>query len=242
MSPGYIARFKREHRLRKYPIDAFDALKRRLLHLHRKAPPTHQGFAAQLDARAVARWLPPESVSLVVTSPPYLKVVRYGKFNWIRLWLLQQSVQHVDRLMVEATDNRLGLSDCLRLPGYSDFIATTLRECSRVMKPGALVVSVIGDVESRDGTSVNLASHVWKSIRRECPLRFEEVIEDNLDVTGKVTRIWGSTKGVATKTDRILILRKPGRRRCRPRAPRALLSDLLRDSESSLVASSLDHA
>ena len=25
---------------------------------------------------------------LVFTSPPYLKVIKYGKFNWVRHWLL----------------------------------------------------------------------------------------------------------------------------------------------------------
>ena len=36
-------------------------------------------------------------MSLIFTSPPYLRVVRYGKFNWIRLWLLGESVEAIDR-------------------------------------------------------------------------------------------------------------------------------------------------
>ena len=53
---------------------------------------------ASLDA-----WLKPPQLSvapgsakLVLTSPPYLNVMRYGKFNWIRLWLLKESVERVD--------------------------------------------------------------------------------------------------------------------------------------------------
>jgi DNA modification methylase len=227
MSPAYIRRYIHAQRLRKYPFDAFDSLERRVRRLFRTPPPEVHGRAARRDARTVAAWLPEESVSLIVTSPPYLRVVRYGKFNWIRLWLLGESVEEVDRhLRVEATDRRLRLSDQLRLPAYCDFLAATIDQCAQVLKPGGTAIIVIGDVDLTDGTSINLAGEVWRHIRRSVGLQVVDILEDRLDLDTKVTRIWGSRRGNATKVDRVLILRKPGGRRCSPRAPRSVMAEL----------------
>src|SRR5262249_23663153 len=146
MAPAYVARFIRKHHLRKYPFDVFTLLERRLRHLHREPPPIGQGMASLLDARDTASVLPRGSVSLVVTSPPYLRVVRYGKFNWIRLWMMGESVEAVDEhLQVERTDKRLRLSDQLRLPSYCDFMRASLEQCATLMRPGGTAVFVIGD-------------------------------------------------------------------------------------------------
>jgi hypothetical protein len=45
-----------------------------------------------------------------------------------------------------------------------------------------------------------------------------EVVDDHLPIEHKVSRIWGETKGRATKVDRILILGARGVRRL-PRLP-----------------------
>jgi len=37
------------------------------------------------DARQTLE-IPPESVDLIVTSPPFLNVVQYDKDNWLRCW------------------------------------------------------------------------------------------------------------------------------------------------------------
>jgi hypothetical protein len=227
MAPAYVARFIRQHHLRKYPFDVFALLVRRLRHLHREPPPIGQGRASLLDSRRTDSILPKGSVSLVVTSPPYLRVVRYGKFNWIRLWMMGESVEAVDEhLQVERTDKRLGLSDQLRLPSYCDFMRATLEQCETLMRPGGTAVFVIGDVESKDGGSINLAAEVWKSARRHVGLQLVDILEDEIDLRSKVTRIWGNRRGHATKVDRILILRKPGARRYRSRYPHTVLRDL----------------
>jgi hypothetical protein len=227
MAPAYVARFIRTHHLRKYPFDVFSLLNRRLRHLHREPPPVGRGKASLLDARRTDSILPKGSVSLVVTSPPYLRLVRYGKFNWIRLWMMGESVEAVDEhLQVERTDKRLRLSDQLRLPSYCDFMRATIEQCESLMRPGATAVFVIGDVDSRDGKSINLAEEVWKTSRRHVGLQLVDVLEDRIDLDEKVTRIWGKRRGNATKVDRVLILRKPGARRYRARYPHLVLQDL----------------
>jgi len=231
MSPGYIARYIQKHHLRKYPFDVFDALQRRLNRLDRQPPPPVRGSVARLDVKKIDDWMQSGSASLVVTSPPYLKVVRYGKYNWIRLWLLNEVVEEVDsRLRVEATDTRLRLSDRLRLPAYTSFIGDSIRRCERVLKPGGLAAFVIGDVDTPDGEHINLAQHVWSQIRRETKFQHVDIMADPLDVGGKVTRIWGSRRGNATKVDRILVLKKSGAGRYRVQRPSQVIS-YLRDAD-----------
>ena len=85
--------------------DVFVRLDARLRRLYRDGRPvdarprecwgTPGSVAIRLAAAARARGLP-ERVRLVVTSPPYLRVVRYGAANWLRLWLLGEDPARVD--------------------------------------------------------------------------------------------------------------------------------------------------
>jgi len=227
MAPGYIQRYKRSHKLRKYPFDVFKALERRLDHLFRNPEPLLRGRAFQADARQISHYVRHDSVDLVVTSPPYLHVVRYGKYNWIRLWLLKRTVEDVDRrVKVERTDRRLNLSDRLDTSRYHDFMAAVLAECSATLRPGGTCVLVIGDVRDAENGKTNLALDVWRNIRRRIPLRLLDSFRDSIDISRKVTRIWGATKGDATRVDRILVLRKPGGIAVRPRRPQTLTTML----------------
>ncbi len=229
MAPGYIRRYVRAHKLRKYPVDVFDCLERRLLHLFRDPAPSMRGRARRSDAREVSTWLPKESVSLIVTSPPYLQAVRYGKFNWIRLWLLGEAVEDVDRkVQVERTDLRLRLSDRLALPSYCDFLESTLKDCSAILRPGGSCVLVIGDVSTPDRGDLNLAEAVWSRVKRNVNLTLESAMVDEIETSSKVTRIWGKRRGSATKRDRILLLRKPGGLRPRRVHPDVILEKLQR--------------
>jgi DNA modification methylase len=39
---------------------------------------------------------------MVFTSPPYLQVIKYAKYNWVRLWFLGEEPSLVDeQLMAE---------------------------------------------------------------------------------------------------------------------------------------------
>ncbi len=227
MSPSYIRKYIEKNGLEKFPFDVFELLRRRLKYLNRQGMPEVRGRVAKRDARDLSGFIAKQSVDLVVTSPPYLQVVRYGKFNWIRLWLLEQSVEAVDRsLRVEATDKRLGLSDQFRLPTYKKFIASCAASWEQLLRPGGVCVAVIGDVGGRGKESVNLAAEAWREIKEETGLQLVDIVEDVIHAPGKVTRIWGDRRGEATKVDRVLVMRKPGSRRPRTRNPAKVIEDM----------------
>jgi site-specific DNA-methyltransferase (adenine-specific) len=216
MSPGYLRRFIREKKLRKYPLDAFERLRSRMLHLYEDGVHIVRGQGLQGDALDLTRHVQPGSAKLVVTSPPYLNVVRYGKFNWIRLWLLKESVERVDHslkghtdlsLQVEKTDLQLGLSDRLNFRRYCEFLKRSLIEMAHVLRDDGLCVLTIGDVETNMHDR-RLGTEAWNEIARDVPLTLAASITDEIDATIKVSRIWGETKGKATKVDRVLVLQK----------------------------------
>ncbi len=234
MAPGYIRRFARAKKLRKYPFDAFERLRSRLEHLYTDGITDVRGRGVQSDALDISRHLAPGSVKLVVTSPPYLNVVRYGKFNWIRLWLLGESVDRVDgslkghldlSLQVEKTDRQLGLSDRLNYRRYCEFLRLSLVECARVLRDDGLCVVTIGDVETNQHDR-RLGLEVWNDIAADVPLTHVTTIDDWIDTSIKVSRIWGETKGRATKVDRVLVLRKKSMPSPNFADPRALVERL----------------
>lgn len=152
-----------------------------------------------MDVRHLKR-IKNSSVDLIITSPPYTRVIRYGQFNWIRLWFLRENGKDVDQ--------RLFFTQSIRK--YSDFMSESLKEMKRVLKPKAKVVLVIGDVKDRESEKIlNLAESVWENCAK--PLGFkllEPIIADAINEDTKVSKIWGEKKGNATKIDRILVLEK----------------------------------
>jgi SAM-dependent methyltransferase len=233
MSPGYIRRYVRQNHLRKYPFDVFDSLARRCEYLFRDPVPEVSGRAFSADARACRKYVADSSVDLIVTSPPYLRVIRYGKYNWIRLWLLGEAVETVDqRLMVERTDNRLRLSDQLTLHNYCAFMTNVIHQLERVLRPGGTCVMVIGDVPGITAVEpdLNLAETVWRTAVQSSKLRLTDIVTDSIEVSRKVTRIWGGKKGRATKTDRILVMRKAGTLRRRAGSASAIVRRLISDT------------
>jgi DNA methylase len=101
MSPGYVHRYIREYQLLPPNIDVFDLLDAKLARMHLPQAEATRGRAWQQDARdAIPRWLRENPAKLVFTSPPYLRVIKYGKYNWVRLWMLKQNPKDVDDRLV----------------------------------------------------------------------------------------------------------------------------------------------
>jgi hypothetical protein len=84
---------------------------------------------------AVDPILAPESVSLVVTSPPFLDVVDYKTDNWLRCWF-----SGIDPDAVPVTMAK-------QLEDWTRFITATLRELKRVLRPGGHVAFEVGEVK-----------------------------------------------------------------------------------------------
>lgn len=231
MSPGYLAKYIAEKSLQRPPFSAFEKLRARLHFEFAEGVAGRRGRGIHGDTRALSALIPEKSVKLIVTSPPYLNVVRYGKFNWIRLWLLGESVSDVDRssLVVEKTDRRLGLSDKHRFGAYCRFLAGALGELGKVLRDDGLCVVTIGDVKNKEHGEHELGTEVWEALRQELPFDLGAVIVDDVNELGKVSKIWGDTRrGQATKVDRVLVLHKRGTSMPRPRYsdPRELILQL----------------
>lgn len=207
MSPGYVEKFIREHGLKKIDQNVFECLRDKLarLYLDDVRGPSgrvfHQDAARLLNSKAVE----PESIDLLLTSPPYLDVVNYGTSNWIRLWWLG-----LDEVARDAGRGRQKLDRRLdhrhNYTSYVDFMRRMLLGTRRTLKRSGVAVFVIGDVASPGGPSRPLAEEVWDEVGANTGLDLLEVIEDSLPVENKVSRIWGETKGKATNRDCVLIL------------------------------------
>jgi site-specific DNA-methyltransferase (adenine-specific) len=200
MSPGYVRRYIREHRLRPPDIDVFDLLDAKLARMHLPSTAATRGRAWQQDARdPVPRWLRENPAKLIFTSPPYLRVIKYGKYNWVRLWMLKQDPKDIDNRLV-ATES---------LQKYLDFMAQALRHLDQGVRDDGYVCLMIGDVREREtGEIINLADYVWEEAASALGWHRVAVITDQLPTQHKVSRIWKRSRGNATKTDRILLLSK----------------------------------
>jgi hypothetical protein len=223
MAPRYVREFAARTAFASPDRDVFDGLARKLDRLFRQAPPSTQGVALLGDAREVAprarealRALGrPDRARLVVTSPPYLRVVKYGYYNWLRTWFLG-----FDARAIDAT-----LDDAHHREPYLLFLRDVLAGLRPVLADDAVVVLVIGDVETDRGRAirggVGLAERAWQMAADPEGYRLAGVALDDVAAVRKMTKLWGDEAGRATKTDRILVLgaTETGRRRALAGAP-----------------------
>ena len=214
MSPEYVRGFVKEHNLKQLPTDVFKKLRDRALWLFRDGPVPNRARAMVIEGDAtrlpaLLRAAGVRSVGAIITSPPYLGVLRYGAFNWIRLWMLNKQPAQVDR-MLDGTDS---------LDRYLGFMASFLDAAAEVLPVGAPVVLVIGDV-AENGQDIELAKRVWEELSGVVPYDLERIDVDNFDISAKTTRIWGEQKkGRATPVDRYLVLRRAARTMRRASVP-----------------------
>ena len=238
MAPRYVRDFVARTGFRSPERDAFTLLEDKVRRLFRQPVPATRGIALLGDARDSgvrfrealrARGLP-ERARLVVTSPPYLRVVKYGYYNWLRLWLLGYDAAAIDDL----------LDDAHHRDAYLYFMREVLRGLRTALADDAVVALVIGDVEMDRGRPANggigLAEAVWEMAAAPEGYRLAGIALDDVAAGRKMTKIWGEEAGQATKMDRILVLSttEAGRRRAiygaslpidwswPPRSPRAL--------------------
>ena len=217
MAPRYVRDFAARTAFASPDRDVFSGLEKKLARLHREPLPRTPGIALLGDARDAAgrtrvalreRGLP-ERARLVVSSPPYLRVVKYGYYNWLRTWLLGEDARAIDA----------ALDDAHHREPYLVFIRDVLADLRTILADDAVVVLVIGDVETDRGRpirgAIGLAERVWERAAEPEGYRLAGVALDDVAAGRKMTKLWGAEAGQATKTDRILVLgaTEAGRRR-----------------------------
>jgi len=218
MSPNYIRKFISENGLQKLRQDVFVCLRNKIENIYPKDIVLVKGFqyldnALNLTDRKYKSIK--NNVSLIVTSPPYLTIINYGKYNWIRLWLLDGNSKEIDATLrvdrAYSQSKNIKLSDDLRLEQYLNFMRLLICSWENLLKDDGLAVVVIGDVDLHNGKYLNLAELVWERVSQYTSLQLVDIIKDEIDGNKKVTKIWGKErKGNATKTDKLLILSKTG--------------------------------
>jgi len=195
MAPNYVKGYIKKHGLKKPRRDVFELLLNKLDRCYQSS--AREGKVFNRDVRKMGV-IKDSSIDLIITSPPYTRVIRYGQFNWIRLWFLGMEGKEVDKKLFFTQSN----------PRYIDFMSEVLLEMKRILKPKKKIVLVIGDVSDRvTKRPYNLAGDVWKNSAKPLGFKLAKPIQKDIISDGtKVSRIWGKKKGNATKIDRILIL------------------------------------
>ena len=238
LAPGYTRTWLAEQATARPRRDVFSLLSVRLRRLFRDGLPHTRGIALAGDARtaaaAVAAALQaralPERARLVVTSPPYLRVVRYGLANWLRLWLLGEDAARVDAMLTAPTSAEASAA----------LLRTVLDDLRPVLAPDAIVVLVLGDVEADRGKrlarTVDLARTAWEGAAEPAGYQLAGVADDRIDPERKLTRIWGAEAGRATRTDRLLVIAPTAAGVARARASAGLPVDWTAAAPGALPA------
>ncbi len=138
--------------------------------------------------------IPSASVSLVVTSPPFLDVVDYAGDNWLRCWFIG-----VDPSSVSLTVPR-------KLPDWQRAMTAVFRELYRILRRGGHVAFEVGEVR---GGRVKLEETV-------VPCGLDAGLEPVLILINdqkftKTANCWGvDNNDKGTNTNRVVVFRKPG--------------------------------
>jgi hypothetical protein len=198
MAPGYVRRYIDSHELIAPKKDVLKFLSGRI---DAYPPPSLKSRGKTWRGDVLDGMLQDASskpAKLIFTSPPYLHVMLYGKSNWLRLWLLGYDRAEVD----------VDLFHSSSLPKYLDFMKEAVQSMRQGIQDDGYLCLVIGDVMKND-RCVNLAEAVADYCFENTDFRVKRIVQDDLPTMHKVSRIWGTGKGQATKTDRILIASAP---------------------------------
>ena len=137
--------------------------------------------------------LPKEYFDAIITSPPYMNALDYGRDNRLRLWFLgvSETQRYDQRTHTEKT--------------FIAFMECCITKFHYTLKGNGVCVLVIGEV-GRSRRPVNAADLVSRIATRK-PYRFrqEELVEDSIPDVRRARR-----EGGATKREWIVVLRKLG--------------------------------
>ena len=136
--------------------------------------------------------IPDKSVSLTVTSPPFLDIVNYVQDNWLRCWFI-------------GTDSKkIPISQFRSISDWQRFIRKTFIELARITKSNGHVAFEVGDV--RNG-SIRLDEYVIKAVSN---LPFEVLgVMVNQQKFTKTSNCWGisnNQKGV--NSNKVVLLKR----------------------------------
>lgn len=143
---------------------------------------------------AITPSIPNESVSLVVTSPPFLDIVQYKDDNWLRCWFNGIDSEAVGK----------GITMARTVSEWSATMLAVFKELRRVLKPGGRVAFEVGEV--RKG-KLRLEEYA-EAAGAEAGLHCERILINTQSFT-KTSNIWGvSNNACGTNSNRIALFVK----------------------------------
>jgi hypothetical protein len=132
------------------------------------------------------------SVTLVVTSPPFLDIVDYKTDNWLRCWFLG-----IDTTSVAITSAK-------KIEEWQRVMTSVFRELYRVLKPGGHIAFEVGEVR---GGTIKLEETVLHC-GLDAGLNPELILINDQEFT-KTANCWGvSNMNSGTNTNRIVLFEK----------------------------------
>ncbi len=135
-----------------------------------------------------------ESVSLTVTSPPFLDIVQYSKDNWLRCWFNNLDTRKIEKQITMART----------VGDWSAKMGQVFEELYRITKPGGWVAFEVGEV--RNG-KVKLDDHVIP-LGLQAGFRCLGVVVNSQQFT-KTANIWGVNNNLSgTNSNRIVLFYK----------------------------------
>ena len=161
LKPAYSLRYWRERRLFPKKRQVFTMLKDKADFRLKDLPSYGTGLVKKSDAREISSQFASleGKVSLVVTSPPYLKVTSYEEDQWLRLWFLGGAPQPTYGMV--STDDRHVDSE-----KYWEFLKDAWTGLAPLLKRKAKIVIRIGGI-GIDGDEIT--THLKASIQRVFP-------------------------------------------------------------------------
>lgn len=204
--PGFLS-FPSSHlvpylRNRKYPLDKFpemytyrDLASRLLAKIKRAYKRFDQPSSyssADFEQCAVESLGIPDSFDAMITSPPYMNALDYGRDNRLRLWF-------VDNMAMDGVDNDV----TKRHYAFVRAMRSLAAKVEHGLRPKGYCVFVVGEEVYR-GVDTHPSETVFQIINEEAPsLRLKEVIADRIPDVRRTRR---ECRGV--KTEHVLVFRR----------------------------------
>jgi DNA modification methylase len=211
-SVNYVQEYAEKQGLEKPEADVREKALRNQELTHENFVPTWIGERTRIN-QGDARNLPfrDGAADLVVTSPPYMRVLSYTWNNWLRLWWMGK-----DR---EAERERLDITQDVEK--YRAFMRECLGEMYRVMADESVAVLIVGDVKkslAAGERTLNTAGYIAEEALNHTSFKVHGVIEDAYEVGNRGYVVFNQLKYAYNKDekdekakvpiDRCLILKK----------------------------------
>ncbi len=135
-----------------------------------------------------------ESVSLVVTSPPFLDIVQYKDDNWLRCWFNNIDTEEVGK----------GITMAKTVDAWAFQMRNVLKELHRVIKKGGVIAFEVGEIRNGKIKLDEVIVPLGCEVGLTC-----DVVMINSQIFTKTSNIWGvSNNSVGTNSNRIVVFKK----------------------------------